>query len=316
MVLALPFEIQLILFLQNIIAGNDVLIGLFVLFTQLGDVTLIGLIISFLYLAYDKEKGIDMALALTAVQIFNGMIKNVFLRVRPYAAHRQISCLHPVEPEYDIYDLDHQGYSFPSGHATNVSAAVTFLWKQLQGRKYLGIIAIFLTALSRVVLGVHYPSDVLFGMLLGLAGTHSVMSIEKRWGRDRAFLILLVMSLPGIFYCRSDDYFSSIGLFAGFALGQLFERRHVGFRNTRDPIKTILRTLIGGLLLLGVSNALKLPFDKEFLEADSLISHLYRSFRYLCGAFAVTGLLPILLKCNILKIDDKMKEDEHADNLG
>ncbi|MBO3086880.1 phosphatase PAP2 family protein [Cellulomonas dongxiuzhuiae] len=70
------------------------------------------------------------------------------------------------------------GWSFPSGHAANttvVAVALTVLvWPLLGrvGRVLVPVTAgalVVLTAADRVLLGVHYPSDVLAGILLGLA---------------------------------------------------------------------------------------------------------------------------------------------------
>jgi len=68
------------------------------------------------------------------------------------------------------------GYSFPSGHATNTTvAAITLLvltWPVLRHRgrtvaTSVAVVVILLIGLDRVMLGVHYPSDVLGGFLLG-----------------------------------------------------------------------------------------------------------------------------------------------------
>jgi len=72
------------------------------------------------------------------------------------------------------------GYSFPSGHAANTAAAAVVLtllvWPLLGARGRVVVpavaaVAVLATALDRVFLGVHYPSDVLAGVIFGVAVT-------------------------------------------------------------------------------------------------------------------------------------------------
>jgi undecaprenyl-diphosphatase len=70
------------------------------------------------------------------------------------------------------------GFSFPSGHATNTAAAgmtlILLLWPVLgrRGRLVLlglVVLTVLVTGVDRVFLGVHYPSDVVAGIVLGAA---------------------------------------------------------------------------------------------------------------------------------------------------
>jgi undecaprenyl-diphosphatase len=61
------------------------------------------------------------------------------------------------------------GYSFPSNHALNNFAAASFISRLFPNYKWIVFIVAALIAISRVYLGIHYPSDILGGALIGAA---------------------------------------------------------------------------------------------------------------------------------------------------
>lgn len=85
------------------------------------------------------------------------LIKARTLRPRPYQVHREV-CLTGVP-------LDH--YSFPSGHTLHAVAFSAVALAYYPELAWLLLPFTLLVGLSRVVLGLHYPSDVLAGALLG-----------------------------------------------------------------------------------------------------------------------------------------------------
>jgi undecaprenyl-diphosphatase len=115
-------------------------------------------LIFFLYrVLYHRFELILFVAAITGSAILNGFLKQLFQRTRP-DLHRLI---------------DIEGYSFPSGHAMNaftVYSIISFLlWRHISsklGRSiliFVSIVMILAIGISRIYLGVHYPSDIIGG---------------------------------------------------------------------------------------------------------------------------------------------------------
>ena len=274
-------------------------ISLISFFSSFGEELILILLLGFLYWGLNKKLGKSVGITVLMGMVWNTMIKNIALRRRPYFDHEGIDIYRVVEPDADIYDISAQGYSFPSGHSTN--AAGTYWGLAMHtGKKWMKCLAValfLLVGISRVVVGAHYPTDVLCGWLLGLFVAIVIRILEEKIRNPRVLYgILLATALPGLFYCRSSDYFTSFGLMIGFFAGSLVEEKAVQFENTRNPLRILLRVIGGLAIYLALNVLLKMPFSKEFLEGGSMAAMLVRTVRYAIVAFVDFCIYPMLFK--------------------
>lgn len=119
-----------------------------------------------------RRDGFTIAAALILCFIFcNVLIKNIVARTRPFDINTMIEPLVRLPSDF----------SFPSGHTTAVFATAAALL--LCKNRLLGIpvlILAVLIAFSRLYLYVHFPSDVLAGMILGTALAFAAYAIVNK----------------------------------------------------------------------------------------------------------------------------------------
>ena len=151
----------ILLFLQDAVR-NPVLNPIMTVITSLGNAGIIWILLTAALLIPKKTRkiGCMSACALLASLLFNNiLLKNLVARVRPYNA---IEALIPIVSKPSEY-------SFPSGHAGSSFASAWVLYRRLPKR--FGIPALVLAGLigvSRLYVGVHYPTDVLAGLISGI----------------------------------------------------------------------------------------------------------------------------------------------------
>ena len=291
------WEVSLIEWLQSWMGTVGIAIAS--AFTMLGEDLVCVAIVGFLYWCWDKELGKYVGLNLLFAVTLSGMVKNIVLRRRPYFDNESIQCLKPADSKADIYFIPAQGYSFPSIHATKAVTMYTSLGVYTKNKimMVLGIILPLLIGISRVALGVHYPTDVIAGWLIGAIIIFLVPFLkEKIKNRWVFYAILVLATVPGWFFCKSADYYTGFGFLTGFILATEFEERFVKFETTRNVLRWILRLLIGVGLYFVVNTLLKMPFSSEFLDSGTTLAYAVRAMRYFVITFVIIGAYPLLFR--------------------
>lgn len=147
--------------------------------TKLGDAGMIWILLSvvLLLIPRTRKSGAILAVALCVdVVLCNGILKNLFRRIRPCDVNTSIQLL-VTRPD---------DFSFPSGHTAASFAAVAAL--MLAGEKKLWIPALVLAvfiAFSRLYLYVHYPTDILGGIAVGIFAGYVGYWIVNQLGKRR-----------------------------------------------------------------------------------------------------------------------------------
>ncbi len=248
-----------------------------------------------LYFIYDKEVAKYIARRFMIAGCGLSCIKNLVCRLRPYFVHPEVKCLKPVDAKADIYDIKAQGFSFPSGHSQGSAGVFGGLAAKIRKKRVTALVTpvILLVGISRFCLGVHYPTDVLAGWALGLGSiflfTFMEKLISRRW---IIYLIWLMILASGMFYCRTNDYYTYYGMTVGVFAADLFEERFVRFEKPRNILWGLAR-MAGAVLIFFAAGALfKLPFDPEFLSSGTKAAFLVRAVRYAVLLFLVMGLYP------------------------
>jgi undecaprenyl-diphosphatase len=110
-----------------------------------------------------RELAFDVVVLIIISDLVVGGLKLLFMRERPFEVLTDVHLL-SWGPSTTATD-----YSFPSGHASRAFAMATLIALGIRNRAGASLLVLAtLISLSRVYLGLHWPSDILAGALLGI----------------------------------------------------------------------------------------------------------------------------------------------------
>lgn len=312
----LDLGIKIVLFFQGL--GTWLVVPMQLL-SLLGNEEFFLLLAPALYWCIDSQAGLRVGLLLMISGCTNTFLKLPFHQPRPYW----------VNPAVKAYGAE-TSFGLPSGHAQNSMAVWGGLAASFKKRWvwYLAGTMTFLIGLSRIYVGVHFPTDVLAGWVIGAILLWIFVKMEPgflRWFKQQhprvqvsfVFIVSMVIILIGVI-CRLSlgswtlpaewaanahaatpkaepinptdltGLVSDSAAFFGLCLGGILMAMRGGFKTAGKAWQLVLRYVIGIAGVLLLWAGLKVIFP----AGDDWIAMILRYVRYGLVGFWVTGGAP------------------------
>ena len=222
--------------------------------TLLGEDTFMIALAVAVYWCFDKRLGFRLGALYCLSMILNNSIKEVVAAPRPIG----------MEGIRSLSIESATGYSFPSGHTQGTTSFWTTL-SQAFHRWWLYALALGVIALvgfSRLYLGVHYPEDVLWGAVFGIAVTVVGGPIITALENHRFTLWWPCLLLAGavgaaLLLGAGADSYKACGALAGIFTGRILDEKYIHFEVQGGIFFNIFKLLAGMAVLLAIKEALK-----------------------------------------------------------
>lgn len=243
-----------------------------------------------LYWAVDKKIAIRLAYVFfIGYYYLNNVLKDFFQTPRPDSS--QVAVLY-----------EETSFAFPSGHAQGATIFWGYLAMQLR-RTWFWVLTIVLIAaicFSRIYLGVHYPADVIGGILIGVAvlvlALWLVPAIERvvirwPWLQQMALGTIVPLILFALF--PTDDGARAAGILFGVGIGLPLEAQTLRFSPGGTTGQRVARYVVGLIVLLAF-----------YLIPGAVLPDavIWRFLRYALVGFVMVWLAPwFLIKLRLLQ---------------
>jgi len=176
----LTFQLPFVAALQHLLAAFPFMVAIWQVVSLLGNEEFFLFLVPLVYWCVSAKRGLQLGVLIIGGDAINALLKLLMAAPRPYWFGEPIRAL-----------SQDASFGLPSSHAQNAFAVWAFVAMVVaprygKARCYeAAAVLIVLIAFSRVVLGVHFPSDILVGWGLGFLWLRLVL---RKWdGAMRAF---------------------------------------------------------------------------------------------------------------------------------
>ncbi len=278
------FGLDVVIWLQA--NGNPLFDLLARLLHEAGSTLFYIILLTLIYWSVDRDLGLRLAAALIVAVVTTEALKALLMTPRPHLAY----------PDRVMALVEQGGYGIPSGHVLQATVlwGVVALWARRRAVTVAVGLYVLLLAWSRMYAGVHYPQDVVAGLLFGgvtLWLFHRFYADgQARWAAldwpVQAVIVALSSGLAFLVTAGSEDGQAITGVTLGAGLGLVWAGRRLGFSAGGSTGQRAWRFLGGLLLTLLVYFGLSALFEP--MEPDSL----WRVVRYACVGLMAVAVWP------------------------
>ena len=259
-------------------------------FSLFGETLFSVLLICLVYWLVDKKLGERLVVTTFSSLICNNFLKGIVSRPRPYQAG-VVSRVEIDNPFISTTGLNPQ-QSFPSGHS-QMASGLFFSAALFFRKRWAWILAPLLTLgvmWSRMYFGVHYLTDTLCGMALGIVFAVFWDFIYRK-AEDKKALVLLIFSAVSIvltIFSPTKAMYEFTGCTIAATIALPIENRAIQFENAKGVKNRILRALVGIACVGVVFGAFSfLPF--AFLDL-----YIWKFAKYFLTVLTGALLVPFL----------------------